>query len=129
MGKVTDATGIQFRMLNATKGPAVWTRQELKRIKSLIIFEMKKGLEKAPNLFLKQEQLKSCWLKEDRVIGVEKEEGIAYHGKTVVISSGTFMRGLIHIGETNFAGGRAGDQPSVGLSASLEKYGLTLERL
>ena len=61
--------------------------------------------------------------------GVATKEGIIYDTKTLVISSGTFMRGLLHIGETNYSGGRAGDQPSVGLSASLEKHGLKLGRL
>lgn len=128
MGKVTDATGIQFRMLNATKGPAVWSPRA-QADKVAYQFEMKRRLEKTPNLYLKQGTVEDLIVEADRVIGVGTKEGIAYHGKAVVISSGTFMRGLLHIGETNFSGGRAGDQPSVGLSASLEKYGLKLGRL
>ncbi len=128
MGKVTDATGIQFRMLNATKGPAVWApRAQADKI--AYQFEMKHRLEKTPNLEIKQGTIEDLLIKEDRIAGVITKEGIIYHTKTLVISSGTFMRGLLHIGETNYSGGRAGDQPAVGLSASLEKLGIHLGRL
>ncbi len=128
MGKVTDATGIQFRMLNATKGPAVWSPRA-QTDKVAYQFEMKKRLEKCPGLHIKQGTVEELLVEEGKAVGVGTKEGIAYRGKTVIISSGTFMRGLIHIGETNFSGGRAGDQPSVGLSGSLEKHGLKLGRL
>lgn len=128
MGKVTDATGIQFRMLNATKGPAVWSPRA-QADKVAYQFEMKKRLEKCPNLHLKQGTAEELIVEEGRVIGVGTKEGIAYFADAVVLTSGTFMRGLLHIGEVQFAGGRAGDQPSVGLSASLEKHGIRLGRL
>jgi len=128
MGKVTDATGIQFRMLNATKGPAVWApRAQCDKV--AYQFEMKHRLEKTPNLQIKQGTLEAILVEGDCVRGVATLEGIEYTGKTLIVSSGTFMRGLLHIGETNFAGGRAGDKPAVGLSASLESLGFELGRL
>lgn len=128
MGKVTDVTGIQYRMLNATKGPAVWAPRA-QADKMAYQIEMKHRLEKTPHLEIKQGTIEDLIVEDGRVVGVFTKEGIAYYSHTVVISSGTFMRGLLHIGETNYSGGRAGDQPSVGLSASLERYGLTLGRL
>lgn len=128
MGKVIDITGIQYRMLNATKGPAVWAPRA-QADKVAYQFEMKKRLEKTPNLHIKQGTIEEIVVKDDRICALTTAEGILYECKSAIISSGTFMRGLIHIGETNLAGGRAGDQPSVGLSASLKKYGLDLGRL
>lgn len=128
MGKVIDITGIQFRMLNATKGPAVWAPRA-QADKVAYQFEMKHRLEKTPNLAVKQGTIEDILVSDDRITGVLTKEGIIYHSKALVLSSGTFMRGLLHIGETNYSGGRAGDQPAVGLSASLEKFGLKLGRL
>jgi tRNA uridine 5-carboxymethylaminomethyl modification enzyme len=128
MGKVTDRTGIQFRMLNTSKGPAVWSPRA-QADKFAYAAAMKQRLETLPNLYLKQGTTESLVIKEDKICGVATLEGISYQGRTVVISSGTFMRGLIHIGPTQFSGGRAGDKPSVGLSAHLETLGFKLGRL
>ncbi len=128
MGKVTDQTGIQFRMLNASKGPAVWSPRA-QADKFAYAAAMKHRLEKVPNLFIKQGTTESLIVDNGKIIGVETLEGIAYQGKTVIVSSGTFMRGLIHIGSSHFPGGRAGDKPSVGLSAHLEALGFRLGRL
>lgn len=128
MGKVTDQTGIQFRMLNASKGPAVWSPRA-QADKFAYAAAMKHRLEKIPNLYIKQGTTESLVVEGQKIHGVATLEGIAYRGKTVIISSGTFMRGLIHIGSTQFAGGRAGDKPSVGLSAHLESLGFRLGRL
>lgn len=128
MGKVIDITGIQYRMLNATKGPAVWAPRA-QADKWAYQIEMKHRLEKTANLEIKQGTIEDILINQDRVTGVITKEGIAYDCQALVLSSGTFLRGLLHIGETNYSGGRAGDQPSVGLSASLEKYGLKLGRL
>lgn len=128
MGKVTDQTGIQFRMLNASKGPAVWSPRA-QADKFAYAAAMKHRLEKTPNLFIKQGTIESLVIEDSKIMGVATLEGIAYRGKTVIVSSGTFMRGLIHIGPTRFPGGRAGDKPSVGLSAHLEALGFTLSRL
>jgi len=128
MGKVADQTAIQYRMLNASKGPAVWSpRAQADKLAYQSV--MKKRLEATPNLFIKQGTTEDLIVENHKIVGVETQEGIAYHGSTVVLSSGTFMRGMIHIGPTTFAGGRAGDKPSVGLSPSLEKLGFKLGRL
>lgn len=128
MGKVIDQTGIQFRMLNASKGAAVWAPRA-QADKVAYQFEMKHRLEKTVNLEVKQGTTEDLIVESGRIKGVVTKEGILYYAKTVILSAGTFMRGLLHIGETNYSGGRAGDQPSVGLSASLENFGLKLGRL
>ncbi len=128
MGKVTDQTGIQFRMLNASKGPAVWSPRA-QADKFAYAAAMKHRLELIPHLHIKQGTTEALIIENERVVGVATLEGIAYRGKTLIVSSGTFMRGLIHIGPTQFAGGRAGDKPSVGLSAHLEELGFRLGRL
>lgn len=128
MGKVTDETGIQFRMLNASKGPAVWSPRA-QADKFAYQMAMKYRLEKVPGLFIKQGTTESLLVEDGRIQGVVTLEGIAYRGKSVIISSGTFMRGLLHIGQTHYSGGRAGDKPSVGLSPNLESFGFVLGRL
>lgn len=128
MGKVTDCTGIQFRMLNATKGPAVWAPRA-QADKAAYQLEMKHRLELTKNLHIKQGTTEDLTVENGKVAGLLTLEGIEYRGKTIIISSGTFMRGLLHIGETQYSGGRAGDKPSVGLSASLERYGHKMGRL
>lgn len=128
MGKIIDATGIQFRMLNASKGPAVWSPRA-QADKFAYSAAMKHRLEKTPNLYIKQGTTETLIVEHDAIVGVQTIEGIAYRGKTIVLSSGTFMRGLIHIGSAQFAGGRAGDKPSIGLSKSLEILGFQLGRL
>lgn len=128
MGKVIDVTGIQYRMLNSTRGPSVWAPRA-QADKAAYQLEIKNRLEKQPNLDIKQGTIEDLIVENDQMQGVLTKEGIIYYASTLVISSGTFMRGLLHIGETNYAGGRAGDQPSVGLSASLEKLGFKLGRL
>ncbi|MBA3958266.1 MAG: tRNA uridine-5-carboxymethylaminomethyl(34) synthesis enzyme MnmG [Parachlamydiaceae bacterium] len=128
MGKVIDVTGIQYRMLNATKGPAVWAPRA-QADKVAYQYEMKHRLERTPNLDIKQGTIEELVVENDRIVGVTTKEGIQYSTKALVISSGTFMRGLLHIGETSYSGGRAGDQPAVGLSGSLERLGFNLGRL
>lgn len=128
MGKVIDVTGIQYRMLNATKGPAVWAPRA-QADKLAYHREMKHRLEKTDYLDLKQGTIEDLVIENGQVKGVVTKEGVLYRGNTVILSSGTFMRGLIHIGSTHYNGGRAGDPPSVGLSAQLEKYGLKIGRL
>lgn len=128
IGKVTEETAIQYRLLNASKGPAVWSpRAQVDKF--AYQNAMKKRLETVPNLYIKQGTTEDLLLENSTIYGVTTLEGIGYKGKAVIISAGTFMRGLIHIGQTNFPGGRSGDKPSVGLSACLEKLGFTLGRL
>lgn len=128
MGKLIDATGIQFRMLNRSKGPAVWAPRA-QADKAAYALEAKRRLENTPNLYLMQGTIEALVVDNGVVLGVRTQEGIIYHARCVVISSGTFMRGLLHMGEAQMAGGRAGDPPSTGLSASLTAHGLQLGRL
>lgn len=128
MGKIADRTGIQFRMLNASKGPAVWSPR-CQSDKLAYQTEMKYALENLPNLEIKQGTITSLDVEDGKICGVTTQEGICYRGKGVILSAGTFMRGLLHIGESHYSGGRAGDKPSMGLSKCLEDLGFTLERL
>ena len=128
MGEVIDCTGIQYRMLNSTKGPAVWAPRA-QADKAAYQLEIKHRLEQVENLEIKQGTIEDIIVESDQITGVITKEGIHYACEALILSSGTFLRGLLHIGETNYSGGRAGDQPSVGLSATLERLGLKLGRL
>lgn len=128
MGKVADRRSIQFRMLNASKGPAVRSpRSQADR--AAYAQEMKHRLERVENLEIKQGTTESLIVENGRVVGVMTQEGIRYDARCVIISSGTFMRGLLHIGQTNFSGGRGGDKAATGLSPCLEGLGFRLGRL
>ena len=128
IGKMADRCCIQFRMLNRSKGPSVWSpRAQADRF--LYQTEMKRYLENMDNLLIKQGTTESLIIENNQIKGVCTKEGIAYKGKAVVLSAGTFMQGLIHIGEANYSGGRAGDPPSVGLSKHLIDLGFRLGRL
>ncbi|MEI7818228.1 MAG: tRNA uridine-5-carboxymethylaminomethyl(34) synthesis enzyme MnmG, partial [Desulfuromonadales bacterium] len=128
MGKNIDATGIQFRILNTKKGPAV-RASRAQADKQLYRLRMKSILEKQVNLDLKQGEVTSLFIDEEEVRGVDLRPGIRYLSHTVVVTTGTFMRGLIHIGLNNYPGGRAGDQPSIGLSDQLRTLGFYVGRL
>lgn len=128
MAKNIDATGIQFRILNTKKGPAV-RASRAQADKQLYRIRMKKVLEGQLNLDIKQGEVTSLYLEGDKLRGVELRSGIRYLSRTVVLTTGTFMRGLIHIGLNNYPGGRAGDQPSVGLSDQLRALGFQVGRL
>ncbi len=128
MAKNIDATGIQFRILNTKKGPAV-RASRAQADKQLYRLRMKRVLEQQENLDLKQGEVTSLCLDAAEVRGVVLRSGISYLSKTVVVTTGTFMRGLIHIGLNNYPGGRAGDQPSVGLSDQLRDLGFQVGRL
>ncbi|MDF2549651.1 MAG: mnmG [Chlamydiales bacterium] len=128
MGKVTDATGIQFRMLNSTKGPAVWAPRA-QADKFAYQHEMKRRLEHVAGLEIKQGSVEELLFENGHITGVTIKEGISYRSKSVILTSGTFMRGLLHIGETQFSGGRAGEPPAQGLSLSLKKLNIELGRL
>ncbi len=128
MAKNIDATGIQFRILNMKKGPAVRaTRAQAD--KQLYRLRMKRILEQQQDLDLKQGEAVSLYFEGSELRGVELRSGIRFLSKTVVVTTGTFMRGLIHIGLNNYPGGRAGDQPSIGLSDQLKSLGLQVGRL
>ncbi len=128
MGKVADRNSIQFRMLNASKGPAVRSPRS-QADKAAYALDMKFRLEQTKNLDIKQGTAESLIVEDQRIAGVATLEGVNYVAKTVVLSSGTFMRGLLHIGQTHFSGGRGGDKAATGLSPSLEALGFELGRL
>jgi tRNA uridine 5-carboxymethylaminomethyl modification enzyme len=128
MAKNIDATGIQFRILNTKKGPAV-RASRAQADKQLYRLRMKRIMEQQNNLDLKQGEVTSLYLENGELRGVELRSGIRYLSSTVVVTTGTFMRGLIHIGLNNFPGGRAGDQPSIGLSDQMLALGFNVGRL
>ena len=128
MGKVTDMTGLQFRMLNLKKGPAVWAPRA-QCDKKAYQFRLKWICEREPNLDLRQGQCQRLLHGEGQVRGIETTLGIQYCGKTVVVTTGTFLKGLMHIGLTQHSGGRLGDSAAMGVSASLTELGLELGRL
>jgi len=128
MGKATDMTGLQFRMLNTKKGPSVWAPRA-QCDKKAYQFRMKWVCERECNLDVKQGQAAKLIHRNGRVIGVETKLGVQYLGDTVVVTTGTFLRGLMHIGQTKQPGGRAGEAAAMNLSDSLKEIGLQLGRL
>ena len=128
MGRNIDATGIQFRILNTRKGPAVRaSRAQADRMR--YAERMKGVVEEQPGLDLKQGAVCRLLVQSAKIAGVETREGIVFNGSTVVLTTGTFMRGLIHEGLNNFPGGRAGEPPSEGLSDHLRELGMRVGRL
>ncbi|MFO6420480.1 tRNA uridine-5-carboxymethylaminomethyl(34) synthesis enzyme MnmG [Hylemonella sp. W303a] len=132
MAIATDEAGIQFRILNASKGPAVRaTRAQADRI--LYKAAIRRRLENQPNLMLFQQAVDDLMVEGDgdgaRVVGAVTQAGIAFRGRTVVLTAGTFLDGKIHIGLDNYAAGRAGDPPAVSLSARLKELQLPQGRL
>src|SRR5450755_610539 len=128
MAKATDLTGLQFRMLNTKKGPSVWSPRA-QCDKKAYQFRLKWICESEQNLDVKQGQSSKILHKDGQVFGVETNFGVQYHSQTVVITTGTFLRGLMHIGSNQQAGGRAGDSAALSLSDSLKEIGLELARL
>jgi tRNA uridine 5-carboxymethylaminomethyl modification enzyme len=128
MGRTTDMTGLQFRMLNTKKGPAVWAPRA-QCDKKAYQFRMKWICESEPNLDVKQGQSSRILHNDGLAVGVETTMEIRYLAKAIVITTGTFLRGLMHIGSNRQSGGRAGDSAAISLSASLMEIGLELGRL
>ena len=126
MGLNTDATGIQFRMLNASKGPSV-RAPRAQCDKKAYQFRMKFELECQDRLDLHQGNVANLLVKNDVVYGIRTNLGVEYHTEAIIISSGTFMRGLMHVGKENQAGGRMGDGIST-LSDSLKDLGIEIKR-
>jgi tRNA uridine 5-carboxymethylaminomethyl modification enzyme len=126
MAENTDATGIQFRMLNAKKGPSVQAPRA-QCDKKAYQFRMKFLLESQPNLDMHQGNAAEILVEGDAVTGVRTSLGVVYRAKSIIISSGTFMRGLLHVGLQNQSGGRMGDTTST-LSDSLLKLGFEVKR-
>ena len=126
MGLNADATGIQFRMLNQSKGPSV-RAPRVQCDKKAYQFRMKAILEQAPNLDVKQATVSRVLVDSGAIVGVETDLGVAIGARTVVITSGTFLRGLLHVGETSKPGGRMGDATS-SLSTTLQQLGFEIGR-
>ena len=128
MGIAADEAGIQFRILNSSKGPAVRaTRAQADRI--LYKGAIRSRLENQPNLTLFQQAVGDLLLEGESVAGVVTELGVRFSGRVVVLTTGTFLSGLIHIGLSNYQAGRAGDPPSVSLAARLRELKLPVGRL
>lgn len=127
-GLVTDKSMIQFRMLNRSKGPAMWSpRAQCDRQRFTI--EWRKILESTSNLHIWQEQAVRILLEKNRVTGVETAFGNCLYASSVILTNGTFLDGVMHVGFRNVKGGRSGDQESTGLSEQLRKLGFTVERM
>ena len=128
MGRAIDATGIHFRILNTGKGPAVQApRAQADRL--LYRLYMKRALEGEPDLEVRQGMAARVLVEGGKVRGIEDRQGIVYRSPKAILTTGTFLNGLMHIGLTSFPGGRAGDPPSIALSESLKEVGLRLGRL
>jgi tRNA uridine 5-carboxymethylaminomethyl modification enzyme len=128
MGRVIDQTGIQFRMLNRSRGPAVQApRAQADR--ALYRHQMRRELEAIPNLYLRQGEVVRILTEDGRVIGVELMDGRLLRAEAVVITTGTFLNGLIHVGARRFSAGRSGEPPSIKLADNLRELGFRIARL
>lgn len=128
MALATDEAGIQFRILNSSKGPAVRaTRAQADR--ALYKQAIRHRLENQPNLSLFQQAIEKLLMNGDQVVGVETQLGLRFIAKSVVLTTGTFLSGLIHVGLSNYQAGRAGDPPSIALAHDLRELGLPIGRL
>ena len=128
MAAATDEGGIQFRILNSSKGPAVRaTRAQADRV--LYKAAIRKRLENQPNLWLFQQAVDDIILDGERVAGVVTQIGLRFNSKSVVLTAGTFLGGLIHVGMQNYSAGRAGDPPAISLAARLRELNLPAGRL
>lgn len=128
MAAATDEGGIQFRILNSSKGPAVRaTRAQADRV--LYKAAIRRRLENQPNLWLFQQAVDDIVLEGERVAGVVTQLGLKFEARAVVLTAGTFLAGLVHVGLANYQAGRAGDPPAVSLAARLREIGLPAGRL
>jgi tRNA uridine 5-carboxymethylaminomethyl modification enzyme len=131
MGRAIDATGIQFRVLNRSKGPAMHGPRA-QADKKAYQAEIKRLCEEQPNLSLRQETVDDLVTAGQgtslRIAGIRVADGTVYHARAVVLCAGTFMRGLIHVGEAQMSGGRMGESATHGISGALKRLGFQLER-
>lgn len=127
MGEIIDASAIQFRMLNRTKGPAMHSPRA-QADKKLYQFTLKHRVEAQPNLTLRQELVEGLLLANGRVLGVQAAGGVLYRAAAVILTTGTFLKAVMHTGEAKMRGGRAGDQSAETLSDSLADCGFELAR-
>ncbi|MEX0780059.1 MAG: tRNA uridine-5-carboxymethylaminomethyl(34) synthesis enzyme MnmG [Balneolales bacterium] len=128
-GIVADGSGVQFRVLNRSKGPAMWSPRS-QNDRMLYASIMKDKLEQIPNLAFRQDNVLDILVNDQmEAYGVMTQTGQQFDAKTIILTSGTFLNGLIHIGEKQFGGGRSGERASIGITASLEKLGFVSGRL
>ena len=128
MGIISDKTAIQFRMLNKSKGPAMWSpRTQNDRMQ--FIKNWKEKLENTDNLYIWQDVVKSLIIKNKTVTGVKTELGVEFSAKSVILTNGTFLNGLLHIGKTQITGGRISEPASYGISEQLVEYGFKTDRM
>src|SRR5687767_9842581 len=128
MARATDRAGIQFRILNARKGPAVRaTRAQADRV--LYRQAIRTALENEPNLTIFQQAVDDLLVEGDRVVGVQTQLGVQFRARAVILTTGTFLSGLIHVGLKRYEGGRAGDPASTALAARLRGLALPVGRL
>lgn len=129
-GIVADQSGVQFRMLNTSKGPAMWSPR-CQSDRALYSTKMREQLEEKENLFFRQDNVVDVLTEDDgkRITGVRTQTGQTFRAQSVILTTGTFGNGLIHIGESQYGGGRSGERASVGISAALEKLGFSVGRL
>lgn len=128
MGIVTDRTAIQFRMLNRSKGPAMWSpRAQSDRMKFSLLW--RHILENTPNLSIWQDSVTKLVIEDSRVAGVVTAMGVTFRAKSVVITAGTFLDGLMHIGPVKIAGGRVAEPAAYGITAQLRELGVRTDRM
>ncbi|MFI3330889.1 MAG: tRNA uridine-5-carboxymethylaminomethyl(34) synthesis enzyme MnmG [Rikenellaceae bacterium] len=128
MGIITDKTTIQFRMLNRSKGAAMWSpRAQCDKAKFSELWRY--TLENTDNLQIWQDSVCGLIIEEDRVVGIKTNLGVEFKAKAVVLTNGTFLNGLMHVGRNNTVGGRSGDAASYGLSEQLESLGFEVGRM
>ena len=127
-GIVSDKTAIQFKMLNMSKGPAMWSpRVQSDRMRFAETYRLM--LEQTPNLDFYQEMVSGLLVEGDRIVGVRTQMGLEIKAKKVILTNGTFLNGLIHIGEKQFGGGRSGESASTGITADLISLGFEAGRM
>ena len=127
-GIVTDKSSIQFKMLNLSKGPAMWSPRA-QNDRALFAQYWREMLESTPNLDFYQEMVKNLWIEKNKLYGVVTGLGQKIKGKTVVLTNGTFLNGLIHVGDKNFGGGRAGEKAATGITEQLVSLGFESGRM
>lgn len=128
MGLVTDETAIQFRMLNRSKGPAMWSPRS-QSDRQRFIMAWRERVENQDNLHIWQDTVLSLQIEDKTITGVNTALGVTFKAKSVVLTTGTFMNGLMHIGSTQLAGGRIAEPASYGVSDQLKEFGLRVDRM